>query len=353
MRSIKKYIVLIFFVLLTVTLFSFEEPIFEGIRSGIDLSVNTVIPSLFPFMIISKLAMSADILRPLRRPLSAASRFLFRLPSPCADILIFSLIGGYPIGAVLAKESLDRGEITPGQLRSIMRFCIIGGPGFIIGGIGRCIFKSTQAGIIIYISCVLSAILCGVISGRVTEYTPPVVADNTSFVPPFCDSLVDSVASSCRGLLTVCSYVVIFSALNSAIAAFDIPQNLYTLISAPLEVTGGSAICAFSGGVPLTAALVAFGGIAIHCQIFSLLRGQIKIHDFMIFRVLSASFAYLFSKLIMAVYSPAVATVAAGTVGYSPALQSGIWSLLLVPLCVFMIISSGKEKEKIDFTCRL
>ncbi len=352
MNIIKKHGGVVGFILLIIGLFLMEESIFAGIQSGINLAIDTVLPALFPFMIISKLAVSTNILRPVRRYIAPIFKFLFRLPPPCIDIFLFSLIGGYPIGAVLAKESYNKGEISKNQLKSVMRFCVVGGPGFVIGGIGRRLFNSTEAGVILYISCVISALLCGIISGFLTKYDFCEKSDTAKI--PLSVAFVESVASASKNMLTVCSYVVVFSAIISALGATDIPPTLYNIIAMPLEVTNGAVLSASIAGIPLTSALIAFSGIAIHCQIFSLLHSELNLYDFFIFRLISSVIAFITSKIIITFYSPTVSTFS--TLHNSlakPAFNQTVISLLLIFLSVFMLIASSKEKEKIDFTCNM
>lgn len=352
MSIIKKHGIAVVFILLVIGLFLMEQPIFNGIQSGINLAIDTVLPSLFPFMIVSKLAVSTNALSPTRRYIAPVFKFLFRLPPPCIDIFIFSLIGGYPIGAVLAKESYNKGEISQNQLQSVMRFCIVGGPGFVIGGIGRQLFNSTEAGIILYISCIISSLICGIISGFFTKYERFDEMKKSKI--QLSNAFVESVASASKNMLTVCSYVVVFSAIISAIGATDIPPALYNIIAMPLEVTNGAVLSASTAGIPLTSALIAFGGIAIHCQIFSMLRNELNLYDFFIFRLISSVIAFFTSKIIITFYSPTVSTFSTLSDSLAkPALNHTVISVLLLFLSVFMLIASSKEKEKIDFTCSI
>ena len=349
MTILKKHGIAVGFILLIIGLFLMEQPIFNGIQSGIKLATDTVLPSLFPFMIISKLAVSTSALRPIRKYIAPIFKFLFRLPPPCIDIFIFSLIGGYPIGAVLAKESYNRGEISKNQLQSVMRFCVVGGPGFVIGGIGRRLFNSTEAGFILYISCVISALICGIISGFLTKYSFCEKSDAEKI--PLSVAFVESVASASKNMLTVCSYVVVFSAIISALGATDIPPTLYNIIAMPLEVTNGAVLSASMAGIPLTSALISFSGIAIHCQIFSILHNQLNLYDFIFFRLISALIAYLTSKIIVTFYSPAISTFSTLQDSLAkPAFNQTAISILLIFLSLFMLMASSKEKVKIDFT---
>lgn len=69
----------------------------EGARQGIGLCLRTVIPSLFPFFVLSILLTSSllgsslIVLRPLGR--------LFGMPEGAESLLIPAFLGGYPVGA--------------------------------------------------------------------------------------------------------------------------------------------------------------------------------------------------------------------------------------------------------------
>ncbi len=68
----------------------------EGARQGIELCLRTVIPSLFPFFVLSILLTSSllgsslIVLRPLGR--------LFGMPEGAESLLIPAFLGGYPVG---------------------------------------------------------------------------------------------------------------------------------------------------------------------------------------------------------------------------------------------------------------
>ena len=73
---------------------------------------RVVIPSLFPFLVLSTLLLSCgpgDALAHLQaRPMEV----LFRLPGSCAPALVMGMIGGYPVGARTAFALYDRRACT-------------------------------------------------------------------------------------------------------------------------------------------------------------------------------------------------------------------------------------------------
>ena len=82
----------------------------EYVKGGLSLCLSTVIPSLFPFMIISALitvgGYASDIGRFFEKPL----RLIFGT-SPCASCAAaLGFLCGYPVGALSASEMLDSGD---------------------------------------------------------------------------------------------------------------------------------------------------------------------------------------------------------------------------------------------------
>ena len=81
-----------------------------SVQAGIDLCLRCIIPSLFPFFILSGfinicyLGQSIAFLRPLRR--------LCKIPCGLESILLIGLLSGYPIGAQLITEGYLQGSIT-------------------------------------------------------------------------------------------------------------------------------------------------------------------------------------------------------------------------------------------------
>ena len=98
---------------------------------GITLCLTTVIPSLFPFFVLSAVINSAlsgtkvSILRPISR--------LCRLPAGAESILILGLIGGYPVGAASIRQGYKTGILCKKDSERMLAFCNNAGPAFIFG----------------------------------------------------------------------------------------------------------------------------------------------------------------------------------------------------------------------------
>ncbi len=80
-------------------LFLFPEESVAAAREGISLCVDVLIPSLFPFFVISSLLISTGLAGLCARPLESFMRPLFGVGGAGAAALSLGLIGGYPVGA--------------------------------------------------------------------------------------------------------------------------------------------------------------------------------------------------------------------------------------------------------------
>ena len=74
---------------------------------ALSLCAGTVIPSLFPFLVISGLLIALGFGEWLAPHFSGLMTPLFRLPGQASGPLLLGLVGGYPIGAQSAAERTE------------------------------------------------------------------------------------------------------------------------------------------------------------------------------------------------------------------------------------------------------
>ena len=79
----------------------------QGVSTGISICINTLLPSVFPFMFFSTLVMNLKMFDGLFVKLSYLSKVIFDLPGDAMPIIIMSVIGGYPVGAFLIKDAFE------------------------------------------------------------------------------------------------------------------------------------------------------------------------------------------------------------------------------------------------------
>ena len=103
----------------------------SSISEGIALCMQTVIPSLFPFLILSKIinncfiGESIFIMKPICR--------ICKIPTGTESILLIGLMSGYPVGAKLVAQAYAAGNITKTDAMRLLGFCSNAGPAFFFG----------------------------------------------------------------------------------------------------------------------------------------------------------------------------------------------------------------------------
>ena len=112
----------------------------QAARDALALCAQTVVPSLFPFFVLSALltsgsasALFASLLSPLMRP-------LFSLSGAGASALALGLCGGYPVGARTAAALVENGSLPREEGERLLAFCNNAGPGFLLGVRRGCFF---------------------------------------------------------------------------------------------------------------------------------------------------------------------------------------------------------------------
>ena len=94
-----------------------------AVSEALALCAETVIPALFPFMVVSGLLVSLGFGEWLSPRLSGLMGSLFRLPGSAASALLLGFVGGYPIGARTAADLYREGLLTKAEAGRLLTFC--------------------------------------------------------------------------------------------------------------------------------------------------------------------------------------------------------------------------------------
>jgi sporulation integral membrane protein YlbJ len=129
--------------------------------NGINLWIFVVIPSLFPFFIVSDLLISLKVPENIARLFSPAARILFNTSGYGAYVFVMSIFSGYPAGAKITSQLIETGKISSREGEKILTFSSTSGPLFIIGAVGAGMLGSTSAGYLLFASHVLGAVFNG------------------------------------------------------------------------------------------------------------------------------------------------------------------------------------------------
>ena len=295
--------------------------VIESCRYAVELCLSLILPSLFPFFVLSVLLNRLGLPGYLGRLLTPLASRVYGVTGAGASALLIGITGGYPLGAAYIADMERSGAITAREGERLLAFCNNSGPAFIIGAVGAGAFGSGKAGLLLYLCHVLSAMLTGLFF-RQKDYCreiPPLQLD-TIYIS---QALPEAVKQAMGALLNVCGFVMCFTVLVglldaggafsllcgqlSAVFGLEL-QFTHAALTGVLEL--GSAAGALRGlsATPLNMALAAgilgWGGISVHFQTLAVLAGS-KIKGALHFagRLISASIgmvlAYALSMLLL------------------------------------------------------
>ena len=131
----------------TLALMLYPQPSMEAAKSGLALCYNVIIPSLFPFFVLSSLVVELGLAGYLGRLLEGLMRPLFHVSGACASAFALGFIGGYPVGAKTAISLYENGMCTKTEAERLLAFCNNSNPVFLISVLGVGVFGSVRAGV--------------------------------------------------------------------------------------------------------------------------------------------------------------------------------------------------------------
>lgn len=267
----------------------------SAMKDGLKLCGNVILPSLFPFFVLSSLVVELGMSRYLGRLLEPVMAPLFRVNGACAAALALGFVGGYPVGARTAIELYQNGQCSRTEAERLLAFCNNCGPAFILGVVGTGVFGSGKAGLMLYLAHILASLAVGLIfrfykpSHRPQTYrTGGPQFQSASFPVAFTHSITGAMSSA----LNICAFVLFFTVflrllsyagvlgtLARGLAALFSPLGLNELwarrlLTGLLEVSSGVSSLtdgALTGRLSMAAFMLGWAGVSVHCQVLAFL----------------------------------------------------------------------------------
>ena len=261
----------------------FPKECAKACTEGILLWAGAVLPSLFPFLILSALLVKTGAAQKFSRRRTPLMRKV-KLPSAASYCFVLSALSGYPVGSRMIADLYESGTISSKQAARMSVLCSTSGPMFLIGSVGAMMFHSVSAGVILLAAHLLSVLLICLcflpFIKQLPEHVSRLNHQNENNV------LAESVQSSVLSILCVGGFIAFFSViaqLLQTIGAFTVLEKGFTFLLAPfgaesaasglaqglLEATRGCAKIAAQPNafsLPICAFLTTFGGACILAQ---------------------------------------------------------------------------------------
>ena len=242
---------------------------------ALDLCARSVIPALFPFLVVSSLLIALGFGESVGPKLARLMTPLYRLPGCAAAAVVLGLVGGYPIGARTAAQLHREGLLTLDEAERLLTFCNNSNPVFLLSVLGQGVFGSPRAGLTLWLIHVGSALIAGLLfRGRgkkaVRRSVPRSVAVRTV---RFSSAFVTAVREGAMSMVGICGFVVFFYVLSSP---FGHLEGLFgTAVIGALELFSLTPrLTADFSGFVLASACAGWGGVSVLCQTAAVLEGS-------------------------------------------------------------------------------
>ena len=340
MKIKKDFIELIFLFSTAILLIAFSSSAKNGALHGLEMAGEVVIPSLLPLLILFNLISKAETRLLIENLFAPFTEQVLRLPRSAGSAILFGLIGGYPTGALLTESLYQNEDIDCETAKRLLRFNVNGGAAFIITATGTAVLKSQKAGILLFASTTISALLIAFFSSfRYKKIKHPAPSYCTT---SFGEALNESTEGAVKAVLNITAYIVLFSAISSII---NIPQPFVPVF----EITNGIVEHFKAFTLPELAGLLAFAGFCIHFQLLSIIKKiGMQYFDFFIWRVFHAVSSYGICFLLLKIFPTELAVfsnfsnVTTEIISVNTAL-----SVLMIMGCGVIILDIESRKRKI------
>ncbi len=267
----------------------------SAMRDGLKLCGNVIIPSLFPFFILSSLVVELGLSRYLGRVFQPIMAPLFRVNGTCASAVALGFVGGYPVGARTAIQLYQSGQCSRTEAERLLAFCNNSGPAFILGVVGAGVFGSGAVGILLYLVHVAASLLVGLLFRfyRPAEGPRRGAGQGAQFqTASFPLSLTRSVTGALSSTLNICAFILFFTVTIRMLSLTGLLTGLSRLLSllfgplgftqswaqrlltGALEVSSGVSSLtdgSLSGRLSMAAFMLGWAGLSVHCQVLAFL----------------------------------------------------------------------------------
>ena len=267
-------------------------------QNGIKLCLMTVIPSLFPFFILSILLTS--VLSGTRTGILAPLHKLLGVPDGAESMFLIGILGGYPTGAKAITDSYKAEKISKSTARRMLSFCSNAGPAFIFG-IAAFAFPNQNAGWALWGIHILSAIFVALSIPK--DPSEPVCTVNNESI-----SITQALRQSILITAQVCGWILLFRVIIAFLfrwILWILPTWGQIFIIGILELANG---CGSLMQIPseglrflFCTGILGFGGLCVLMQTYSI-TGSLGIHSYLKGKLLQLLYSLLLGYLYQRIF---------------------------------------------------
>ncbi len=307
----------------------FHEAVGREILNAGTRCIFVILPSLYLFSVLAAFCVKSGFLELLSEILQKVLKF-----NSVWLVVLFSQIGGYPVGAQLLHSMYQEGRISQEQEENLLCSCMGCGFGFLFAIVGG----NMRVALVLWLVITMPNLL---LAGFFLRSVPEVRKNKMTERKTFSVLLTESVENAAAAMLKICGMILAFGACMGILNGLT--GKLNQIIASILEISNVSEYMRNGGTLPVVAGLLSFGGLCVHFQIAAICENHICWMKFLLCRIFTAVSAGLLCRFCLPYLVPESVPVFL-TVPLTPAYSTEN----AVPACCLAVMSVFVLK-KYDF----
>ena len=296
----------------------------ENVAKAIIICGQVLIPALFPFGVCVLFILKSDAVKHI---------------NPLLLIFLFSLLGGYPMGAKLINEEVLSKRLDRENAEKMLHSCVNAGPAFIVSAVGAGVLKNQKAGYVLLVSHILASLVICLISGPITQNK----TEKRKYISPV-DNFVISASDSAKAVMSICGFVILFSVLTGYLEFYG---NRFPILIPLIYLTEITVAVTKTRNIVLISFLLGFSGFCIWAQVLSVGKDiKINIVKFAFFRLIHGTLSAVFTYITLKIIPLEIPVFSNGVYfSFKPFVSSAALGISLLVLGIVFVISLSNDRE--------
>lgn len=320
------------------------EIISQSVIFALNNCFNLVIPSVFPLLIVTFFISELGFPEVIKKCAQKITLPLFGLSGNCTEAIITGLTGGYNCSVKASHRLYEAKSITKEEAKRLALFFTCPGLSFSVNICGMALYSSLRAGVIFFISSVLSCLITSALYNLFRRN-----ADFNSislYRKRTADAFVDSVANSVSVIITICSWITVFSIISSILKITVSADGVNTFISLFGEVTSAVMYSAENYSLAVTSLCLNFGGICIFLQQLPyIIKTGVSTLSYLLCRIIQGGISFIISSILLRLF-PIATDVFSYPVQFKAYSDSFMGSFALILLGAVLLYSVKSTKDR-------
>jgi sporulation integral membrane protein YlbJ len=273
----------IIYIILIIIFLIYPEATFNYASSGLYNWATRIVPTLFPFMMISSLMAMSGADYELGSLLGKIFKKIYHFSNYGLYAIFMGFFCGFPMGAKVVSELYGQGKITAKEANALLAFCNNIGPGYFAGIIIPIIQALGYTNTLPFIFGMYGIpAIYGIIIGLATRHKNNTLEQtqtpqgNTKAPLSLMNSIKMSCSENTQSIIILGGYITFTNAIRIILDLIPLRTVYKNIISAFIELTGGVQLI-YQTALPPSAKLffimtaLSFGGISCIMQAGSFL----------------------------------------------------------------------------------